>query len=182
MNNHTSAHLDKAALMRWQMGDATEPEQMHVAECAECLAQAKPLKDALSWFGMAARQWGEERAALIQEWHESRDAATREWRESKSAAARGWRTMAAAWAVAGVVLLLIFVIGAPRWKAHRAAIEARVVQHQQEEKQDLARDNALLEEVDQDVSQEVPEAMQPLSWNTASGNTTSSSGNAVSRQ
>ena len=63
-------------------------------------------------------------------------------------------------------------------------MEAQVQQRQQQpdEKQDLARDNALLEEVDQDVSQEVPEAMQPLSWNTANGNTANSAGDAASRQ
>jgi hypothetical protein len=176
MNKDTSAHLNDETLMRWQVGDATEPERTHVAECAECQAQAKPLKDALSWFGAAARQWGEERAALVEEWHKSRDAAAQEWRMSNAAAARGWRSMAAVGALVSVTLLLIFAIGVPRWKAHQAAIEAQVQQQrQQEQKQELARDNALLEEVDQDVSQEVPEAMQPLSWSTASGNITSTS-------
>jgi hypothetical protein len=177
-----STHLNDERLMRWQMGDATEPERTHVAECTECQAQAQPLKDALSWFGTAARQWGEERAALVQEWHESRDAAVQEWRESKAAAARGWRSMAAAWALVSVTLLLVFAIGMPRWKAHQAAIEARVQQqHQQEQKQELARDNALLEEVDQDVSQVVPEAMEPLSWNAASGNATNSASDTAAR-
>jgi hypothetical protein len=183
MNKNTSPHLNNETLMRWQVGDATEPERTHVAECAECQAQAKPLKDALSWFGVAARQWGEERAALVEDWHKSRDAATQEWRMSKAAAARGWRSMAAAWALVSVTLLLIFAIGVPRWKAHQAAIEAQMQQQrQQEQKQELARDNALLEEVDQDVSQVVPEAMEPLSWNTASGNIASTSGSSGARQ
>ncbi len=176
MNKDTSVHLNDETLMRWQVGDTTEPERTHVAECAECQAQAKPLKDALSWFGAAARQWGEERAALVEEWHTSRDAAAQQWRESKAAAARGWRSMATAWALVSFALLLIFAIGMPRWKAHQAAIEAKVQQQrQQEQKQELARDNALLEEVDQDVSQVVPEAMEPLSWNTVGGNLASTS-------
>jgi hypothetical protein len=178
MNKKTSAHLNDETLMRWQMGDATEPERTHVAECAECQAQAKPLKDALNWFGAAARQWGEERAALVEEWHQSRDAAAREWRESKAAAARGWRSVAAAWALVSVTLLLVFAVGVPRWKAHRAAIEAQV---QQQQKQELARDNTLLEEVDQDVSQVVPEAMQPLSWSAANSNATNSASDTASR-
>jgi hypothetical protein len=181
MNKNTSAHLNDKTLIRWQMGDATELERTHVAECTECQAHAKPLKDALSWFGAAARQWGEERAALVEEWHQSRDAAAQEWRESKAAAARGWRSMAAAWALVSVALLLVFAIGVPRWKAHRAAIEAQVQQRQQEQKQDLARDNALLEEVDQDVSQVVPEAMQPLSWSAANSNPTNSASDTASR-
>ena len=184
MKNNTYAHLKEEALMRWQMGDATEPERLHVAECPECQAQTKPLKDALSWFSAAARQWGEERAALIQEWHESRGAAALEWRASKAAAARGWRGMAASWTAVSIALLLIFAIGGPRWKAHRAALEAQVQQRQQQQQdeKDLARDNALLEEVDQDVSQEVPEAMQPLSWNTANGSTATTAGDTASRQ
>jgi hypothetical protein len=182
MNKNTSAHLSNETLIRWQMGDATEPERTHVAECTECQAQAQPLKDALNWFGTAARQWGEERAALVQEWHESRDAAVQEWRESKAAAARGWRSMAAAWALVSVVLLLIFAIGMPRWKAHQAAIEAQVQQQrQQEQKQEQVRDDALLEEVDQDVSQVVPEAMQPLSWSVANSNATGSASDTTSR-
>jgi hypothetical protein len=92
--------------------------------------------------------------------------------------------MAASWGMVSIALLLIFVIGGPRWKAHRAALEAQVQQRQQQqqEEKDLARDNALLEEVDQDVSQEVPEAMQPLSWNTANGNTAATAGDTASRQ
>jgi hypothetical protein len=183
MNKITNAHLNADALMRWQMGDATELERTHVAECAACQAQAQPLKDALGWFSTAARQWGEERAALVQEWHDSRSAAVQEWRESKVAAAQGWRGMATAWALVSVALLLVFTIGVPRWKAHRAAIVAQVQQQrQQEAKQELASDNALLEEVDQDVSQEVPEAMQSLSWNTSNSTGTSTSGDTVSRQ
>jgi hypothetical protein len=172
MNDRMSGHLSEEALMRWQMGDATDAERGHVGGCAECQAQARPLQDALSWFGTAARQWGEEKAALIEE-----------WRESKHAAARSWRSMVGMWAAVSVALLLIFGIGLPRWKAHRAAIEAQVhQQQQQQEKQELARDNALLDEVDQDVSQVVPEAMEPLSWNTANSGAASSTGGTAARQ
>ena len=172
MNDRMSGHLSEEALMRWQMGDATDAERAHIGACTECQAQARPLQDALSWFSAAARQWGEEKAALIEE-----------WRESKHAAARTWRSMVGMWATVSVALLLIFGIGLPRWKAHRAAIEAQVhQQQQQQEKQELARDNALLDEVDQDVSQVVPEAMEPLSWNTANSGAVSSTGGTAARQ
>jgi hypothetical protein len=183
MNNVTAAHLSEEAVMRWQMGDATEAEQAHVAMCTECQAQAKPLHDALSWFGAAARQWGEEKAAAGQEWREAKAAAAQEWRESKAAAAQNWHSMAAAWALVSVALLLMFGIGLPRWRAHRAEIEAQAQQQQQQrQRQELLRDNALLDEVDQDVSQVVPEAMQPLSWNTANSGAVSSTAATASRQ
>jgi hypothetical protein len=172
MNDRMSGHLSEEALMRWQMGDATDAERVHAGACAECQAQARPLQDALSWFGAAARQWGEEKAALIEE-----------WRESKHAAARSRRSMVGMWAAVSVALLLIFGVGLPRWKAHRTAIEAQVhQQQQQQEKQELARDNALLDEVDQDVSQVVPEAMEPLSWNAANSGAVSSTGGTAARQ
>ncbi|HEY3990718.1 MAG TPA: hypothetical protein VGM02_15555 [Acidobacteriaceae bacterium] len=179
-----NTHLTPEAMLRWQTNDATEAERAHVASCAACRAQAKPLEDALSWFGSAARQWGEEKAAAVQEWREATATAGREWQEAKAAAARHWRGMVAAWGVACMALLLIFFFGSmPRWRAHRAAMEARVQERQQEEKQQtLARDNALLEEVDQDVSQEVPEAMQPLSWNTAGSGTAATNSGRAARQ
>ena len=80
----TSEHLNQEALLRLQMGDASEAEREHVAMCKECQAQAKPLDDALSWFGAAARQWGEEKAAVAEE---AKAAAAMQWQESKSAAA-----------------------------------------------------------------------------------------------
>jgi hypothetical protein len=183
MSGWTSAHLNEEAMARWQMGEASEAERAHIAACAECQAQTRPLADALSWFGAAAREWGQERSAVAQEWRTAKASAVQEWRESKAAAARSWRSMVAAWAVAGAVLLLMFAVGVPRWKAHRAAMEAQVEQRQQQqEKQELARDNALLDEVDQDVSQVVPEAMQPLSWNTAKSNAAGATDATASRQ
>jgi hypothetical protein len=68
----------------------------------------------------------------------------------------------------------------PRWQQHRAELAAQV-EHQRQ--QQLTADDALLEEVDQDVSQVVPDAMQPLSLNGSSGSTTGSTrGNAPTRQ
>ena len=111
MSERTSAHFDKEAAMRWQMGEATEGERAHWVGCTECQAQTRPLADALSWFGTAAQQWGEEKATAAQEWRAARAEAEQEWRESKAVAARSRRSMSAAWAMVSVVLLLIFVIG-----------------------------------------------------------------------
>ena len=183
MSERMNAHFDEEAAIRWVMGEATEGEGAHWSGCAECQTQTRPLTDALSWFGAAAREWGEEKATAAQEWGAAKAAAGWEWRESKAVAARSRRSMFAAWAMVSVVLLLIFGIGMPRWKAHRAAMVAQLQQqHQQEEKQELARDNALLEAVDQDVSQVVPEAMQALSWNAANSNAAGTAEGPASRQ
>jgi hypothetical protein len=171
MNEKTSAHFDEEALVRWQMGDAAEAERDHLAGCAECQTRTRSLADSLSWFGAAARQWGEEKAL-----------ASENLRERRPAPSMRWGGMVAAWAMVSVALLLVFSIGLQRWKVHRASTEAQVQQQQQQEKQELARDNALLEEVDQDVSQVVPEAMQPLSWNAANSGAVSATNSTAARQ
>lgn len=175
MKQETGAHLSKDAMLHWQLGDASGQERAHVAFCAACQAEIKSTTDALGWFGSAAREWGEQKARVTEEWKTAKSAAALEWREIPSAAAsewrgskayavRNWRPMVASWALACMLLLLVFGIGLPRWRAHRSAILARAQQQQMQ--QELARDNALMEQVDQDVSQIVPQAMQPLSWDT----------------
>lgn len=171
MSRETTMHLTEQGLLRWQMGDASEAERAHVSACPQCQAQTRPMADALSWFGTAAREWGDEKAAATLQWRDATSSAAEEWRGARTAAARSWRTMAASWAVACVVLLLIFGIGLPRWNAHRQALEAAI--QQQQRQQELARDNALMEEVDSDVSQVVPEAMQPLTVGSTAGETSS---------
>jgi hypothetical protein len=168
MNKLAESHLSKEALLRWQMGDATEAERTHAKECAECQAETRPLQDALSWFGAAARQWGEEKAAVSRERSAAKSVALEGWRASGTAASAGWRIMIGAGAAVAMVLLLLVSIGLPRWKAHQAAMQAQIQQQKLEQKQQIARDDALLDEVDQDVSQEVPAALEPLTWSSAS--------------
>jgi hypothetical protein len=150
-----NSHLSREAMLRWHAGDASEMEQAHIAECAECQAQTQPLADALQWFGSAARQWGAEKAA-----------STRTSRVDVRTTLR-WGRFAAALALA-CMLLAATGIALLRWqKTPSVPTQAHVQQQQETSQQQLARDNALLEAVDQDVSQEVPSAMQPLSWNAS---------------
>lgn len=175
MSEH-ERHLTEEMLLRVQMGDpASEAERAHLATCEECRSQAEPLSDALRWFGAAAREFGAEKAALAAERRDGRAGAVEEWQQAKRSAYAHRRSLMATWAAVAAVLLLTFGIGLPRWQQHKAAVTARVEQQRQ---QQLTEDNALLDEVDQDVSQVVPDAMQPLSLN---GNSSSSaSGSARS--
>jgi hypothetical protein len=145
-------------MLRWQAGEASEAEQAHIAECAGCRAQIQPLADALKWFGSAARHWGAEKAALART--SGADVRT----------TLRWGRLAAAVALA-CLLLVATGIALLRWQKTSGAPMQTHAQQQQETTQELARDNALLDEVDRDVSQEVPSAMQPLSW-SASDTTT----------
>jgi hypothetical protein len=164
MNKDTGKHLDRQAVLRWQMGDATAAECSHMASCAACQAEAKPLKDALQWFGAAAREWGEQKAAFSVRSARVRDAAV-----------VSWRVLAGVCAAVTIALLVVFGIGLPHGKSRQATNHAQVQPQQieQQQQQEIASDDALLEEVDQDVSQEVPTAMQPLTW-SATGAVSSS--------
>jgi hypothetical protein len=192
MSEH-ERHLTEEMLLHVQTGDASDAERAHLAGCQECQQQAEPLSDALRWFGAAAREFGAEKAALAAEWRESKAAMVQDWREGKASANQEWRearvaaaahrrSFIATWAAVAAVLLLMFGIGLPRWQQHRAAVTARAEQQRQ---QALTEDDALLEEVDQDVSQVVPDAMQPLSLNSSSSSsstTGSTRGSAATRQ
>jgi hypothetical protein len=164
MNENTGVHLNRQAVIRWQMGEATESERSHMENCAACQAEAKPLKDALHWFGAAAREWGEQKAAFSREWGSERVARVR------TAAVISWRVLVGAGAAVTLALLVIFGIGLPHEKSQAPANQADVQQQHagQAQQQEIASDNALLDEVDQDVSQEVPAALQPLSWSATS--------------
>lgn len=156
MNKNTGKHLDRQAVLRWQIGDATAAECRHMVSCAVCQAEAKPLKDALQWFGAAAREWGEQKAAFPVRRARVRDAAV-----------VSWRVLAGVCATVAIALLVVFGIVLPHGKSRQATNHARVQQvEQQQQQEEIASDDALLEEVDQDVSQEVPAAMQPLTWST----------------
>jgi hypothetical protein len=179
MSEH-ERHLTEEMLMRVQMGDpASEAERAHLATCEQCRQQAEPMSDALRWFGAAAREFGAEKAALAAEWRDGRAGAVEEWRQAKRSADAHRRSLMATWAAVAAVLLLMFGIGLPRWQQHRAELARQVDLLRQKQ---LTEDDALLEEVDQDVSQVVPDAMQPLSLNSNSSSTGSATGNATARQ
>lgn len=149
----STEHLSREAALRWQMGEASEQERAHVESCAACQSETAPLNDALQLFGAAAREWGEARAAT---------SPVRAGRAQQRHATRlGWSVLATVCAL----LLLTAGIGTARWQSQRSAMQATV--RQQQAQQELAQDNALLEEVDQDVSQIVPDALSPLSGSSS---------------
>jgi hypothetical protein len=161
MNENTAEHLNREAVIRWQMGDATEPERRHMTECEVCQAEAKPLQDAVQWFGMAAREWGKQKAAF-----EGR----RAW--VRHAGEVSWRVLLGVCAAVTIAVLVVFGIGLPHWKSQPVTNHAHVQQQVESQQQEIASDDALLDEVDQDVSREVPAAMQPLTWSAAGSSST----------
>lgn len=161
MSEMRELHLSEEAVLRFEMNEATAEDRAHIAACLRCRAEVERLSDAVQSFGVAARHFAAQKAATVG------------LKRSRVAAEHGWRGLAASLALACTVLALLLGVGMPRWQAHQAALASRAAEQRQ---QQLAADNALLEEVDQDVSQVVPQPMQPLSWSSSgtTSNTTSS--------
>lgn len=148
----TSEHLADEAALRWQIGEATAAERAHVAQCATCQAQTHPLAESLQLFRTAAQEWGAVKAATTPRTH-----APQHVRLS-------WSAIAAVCAL----LLLTISIAAVRWQSRQASLQMAARQRQVQ--QQMAQDDALLEAVDQDVSQIVPDALTPLA-RSSNGNT-----------
>ena len=146
-------HLDGHAVLRWQCGEVSDTERAHVAACPACQKLVRPMESALTWFGAAAREWGEAKSAVVLD--------PRQARPARSGLSSGFGSMTLAWAAVCALLLVVFGLGLPRWQARQAAQQAAL--HRQQAQQQITQDDALLDAIDQDVSQVVPHALTPLS-------------------
>ena len=133
-------------------GPAPE-EERHLRECAQCAAEVARLQSALGSFRVAVREWSEGQSAPALE----------RARAARPRPARMWFR----WPVLVAAALTLTV--APLYKT---------VHDRQRAAQELA-DAQLLEQVDRDVSESVPSAMEPLSqlvsWNSAAQDSSQSS-------
>lgn len=139
-----SRHLSERQMSEWVLGERSPDAEQHVGECAHCRKAVSGAAQALAAFRQSARQWSESElgAAAANAWKTER---ARPWITFRSLR---WACMAAMVSVlAGVSVV---------WPPKPAA-------------EDSAADAALLERVDADVSQTVPDSMAPLvklvSWN-----------------
>jgi len=139
-------HLSERQMSEWVLGERGPDAERHVGECARCRDAVNGTALALAAFRQSARQWSEE---------ELGSAAADAW---KTESARPWITFRSLrWAcVAAMVLMLAGV-----------AVMRRVPRPVAEDT--AAADAALLQQIDADVSQTVPDSMAPLvklvSWN-----------------
>jgi hypothetical protein len=137
-------HLSAEQISQWMIGDRTPQLELHVAECAECRGELEQLETALGQFRTAMR--------------EPASAAPRPaWRAPEIAPWFSWPRLV----LAGAALLLLVAVPLS-WRAHAREQSAQAA---------LA-DSQLLESVDCEISQAVPEPMEPLvslvSWNSSS--------------
>ncbi len=148
----STGHLTEQQILAWQLNEQTPEQAAHVAECRECRTEVEGLQSSLAVFRSAVFAWSDG--------HESRTL-----RPLWTAPRKRWLQPALQWVAAAALLA---GVAAPLY-THRV-----MEQRREEQAQQRARaDQALLEQVDQEVSQTVPDSMEPLadlvSWQTPSG-------------
>jgi hypothetical protein len=131
-----SEHLSEREISAWAMGGREGASVAHVRECPSCRAAAEGLEGTLSDFRMAVREHSE--AAIL---------ATPVAAAFAPSRSPLWPSLA----VAGVALAAILVAIVPEFPRSASVAPA-----------DPAADAALMRQVDADVSQAVPDSMEPL--------------------
>jgi hypothetical protein len=139
-------HLSDRQMSEWALGDRSPEMERHAGDCARCRAELDRAGQALAAFRQSARQWSERElgAGVADAW--------------KTERARPWITFRGLrWACAVTIVILLASVSAV-WRSHRP-----------EAADSAAADAMLLKQIDTDVSQAVPDSMQPLmklvSWN-----------------
>ena len=137
-------HLTEQEQNSWLLGERAAAAEAHLRECAECRTRVERVEEGLMQFRACSLAWSAESARRVQHALPRRPAPrsfTHTWAAGCAAAA-----LAAAVGLAGLH---------PRHAAPVPTPQAGL------------SDDALLEQVDQQVAGNVPEAMQPLTGTTA---------------
>ena len=145
-------HLSAQDISAWLAGDRTQEHDRHVRECAECQAALDGRVRSLARFSGALKDWSSQQFPPVRPIRERRYGF-------------GGLRLAAA------TLALAVLAAIPVHLRHRAA----------ERDAEIARqDEALLQQVQTEVSRSVPEPMEPLTslWTT---NTRTTNGTTESR-
>jgi hypothetical protein len=127
-------HLSPEDISRWFAGERGGGLQRHAGECEECRARLDRMESAVAEF----RGW-------VHDWSAAEPASARDtaWRPPVRNVARRWILAAAC--------LLLLVLGPAYWHSRRQSLAA-----------ETARGDALLEQVDAEISRAVPQTMEPL--------------------
>jgi hypothetical protein len=128
-------HLSPEDISRWFAGERGTAAQRHAGECEACSARLDRMESALAEFRGSAHDWSAAQAGRVPRL--ARRPASRHF---------AWRWVLAA------ASLLVLATGPGLWDSHQRA----------ERVAELARADALLEQVDAQISRAVPQTMEPL--------------------
>ena len=129
-----NVHLSPEDISRWFAGERSSKLQRHAGECDECSARLDRLESALAEFRGSAHDWSAAQSASVP---------PIVWRAPAHHTAQRCVLAAAS--------LLILVSASAYWHTR-----------QQTRAAEMARADALLEQVDTEISRAVPQTMEPL--------------------
>jgi hypothetical protein len=127
-------HFTAEDISRWFAGERPGPLERHAGECAACSARLDRMGRAMAEFSGAVHDWSAAQSASVP--HTG-------WRPSVRHLARRW--------VLAAATVLILATGPAYWHSRQ---RARAIE--------MARADALLEQVDAEISRAVPRTMEPL--------------------
>jgi len=146
-----SGHLSSIEISKWLAGMRASDAERHLAECSGCAAKLERAGEPLVRFGAATRAWCAAQTPAPRP------------EPIACAARRKRRFVAMRIALAAAAALMV---AAPLYRQHQRALEV------------ARQDEALLEQVQAEVSRSAPEPMQPLeklvAWNPPSAHSGSS--------
>lgn len=156
-------HLSEREILDWQLNEQPLEVRQHVAECAGCRDQVSNLESSLSLYRESVHGWSDA--------HQSR---VRRPVWSTPSRWQLWRRATFQWATAAVLALAVVV----------PVYTHRVMEERKEQR--AKADQALLEQVDREVSQTIPDTMEPLTqlvqWEPGDSSDTDSSTQKGRRQ
>ena len=127
-------HLSPEDISRWFAGERRGELQRHAGECEACSARLDRMESAMAEFRGSVHDWSAAQSAA---------APHIVWRPPVRHLARRWILAAAS--------LLILASGPVYWHSRQQARAA-----------EMARADALLQQVDAEISRAVPQTMEPL--------------------
>jgi anti-sigma factor RsiW len=146
-------HLSAEQISQWIIGDRPLERQAHVAECAACRAELGQLENAIAQFRTAMREPAS---------YEPPPA----WRQPQPRPAP-WFSRPRLALTAAALLVLGALPVTWRVRTHEQALREQAAQS-------ALADSRLLESVDAEISQAVPQPMEPLvtlaTWNSSRPN------------
>jgi hypothetical protein len=144
-NQTTNGHLTENAISRWLVEGPWREAEEHVRICRGCQASLAEAQEPLIAFRSTLLAWSEARSARI--------GSTAKVFEFPSRL--NFMNWLPAFGVAlAVAVLAAFLVGSPASHWHHAL--------QQQAKAPQVSDSALMDQVDEEVSEAVPDAMAPL--------------------
>jgi hypothetical protein len=127
-------HLSPEDISRWFAGERNSELERHAGECEECSARLDRMESALAEFRGSAHDWSAAQSA---------SAPQMEWRPPARHSANRY--------ILALASLLVLVSASAYWHSR-----------QQTRAAEMARADALFQQVDTEISRAVPQTMEPL--------------------